>query len=87
MKNLLPSLMSACFVWFAALPALGADEGDVRPGLNEETLAGLEWRGIGPALMSGRIADIAVDPVDRSIWYVAVGSGGVWKTENRGGSQ
>jgi photosystem II stability/assembly factor-like uncharacterized protein len=60
------------------------DEEDIKPGLNEPTFKGLEWRGIGPALMSGRIADIAVDPVDRSIWYVAVGSGGVWKTENRG---
>ena len=34
--------------------------------------------------MGGRIADIAVDPQDRSTWYVAVGSGGVWKTENAG---
>ena len=34
--------------------------------------------------MSGRIADIAVDHEDPSTWYVAVGSGGVWKTENRG---
>ena len=47
-----------------------------RGGMNEETFSGLEWRGIGPALMSGRIADIAVDPDDRSTWYVAVGSGG-----------
>ncbi len=54
------------------------------PGLNETTFKGLEWRGIGPALMSGRIADIAVDPADRSTWYVGVGSGGVWKTRNRG---
>ncbi len=54
------------------------------PGLNEATFKGLEWRGIGPALMSGRIADIAIDPVDRSTWYIAVGSGGVWKTTNRG---
>ncbi|MDZ4730068.1 MAG: hypothetical protein SH820_09020, partial [Xanthomonadales bacterium] len=54
------------------------------PGLNESTLKGLEWRGIGPALMSGRIADIAVDPTDRSVWYVGVGSGGVWKTINSG---
>ena len=50
----------------------------------KHTFKGLEWRGIGPALMSGRIADIAFDPSDRSTWYVAVGSGGVWKTINRG---
>jgi len=57
---------------------------DVEPGFNEETFAGLELRGIGPALMSGRIADIAIDPTDQSTWYVGVGSGGVWKTESAG---
>jgi photosystem II stability/assembly factor-like uncharacterized protein len=45
---------------------------------------GLKLRGIGPALTSGRIADIAVHPKDRNTWYVAVGSGGVWKTTNAG---
>jgi photosystem II stability/assembly factor-like uncharacterized protein len=64
--------------------AHAAESADARPGMNAETFAGLEWRGIGPALMSGRIADIAVDPERRSTWYVAVGSGGVWKTVNRG---
>ena len=49
-----------------------------------ETLSGLELRAIGPALMGGRIADIAVSPRNSSVWYVAVGSGGVWKTENAG---
>ncbi len=67
-----------------AWPTLLAAEDDPRGGMNEHTFSGLEWRGIGPALMSGRIADIAVDPERRSTWYVAVGSGGVWKTENRG---
>ncbi len=41
-------------------------------------------RNIGPAFMSGRIADIAIDPTNESIWYVAVASGGVWKTINAG---
>jgi photosystem II stability/assembly factor-like uncharacterized protein len=45
---------------------------------------GLKLRAIGPALMSGRIADVAIDPTDPSTWYVAVGSGGVWKTVNAG---
>ena len=44
----------------------------------------LKMRSIGPAFMSGRIADIALHPADHSIWYVAVGSGGVWKTVNNG---
>jgi len=34
--------------------------------------------------MSGRIADIAVHPARKSTWYVAAGSGGVWKTTNAG---
>ncbi len=34
--------------------------------------------------MSGRIADIAIHPENDNIWYVAVGSGGVWKTTNSG---
>ncbi len=46
--------------------------------------AALKLRSIGPALMSGRISDIAVHPRDRSTWYVAAGSGGVWKTSNAG---
>ncbi len=46
--------------------------------------SGLKMRNIGPAFTSGRIADIAIHPQNDNIWYVAVGSGGVWKTENSG---
>ena len=52
--------------------------------LNADVFAGLEFRSIGPALMSGRIADIAIHPHNKNIWYVAVVSGGVWKTINSG---
>ncbi len=45
---------------------------------------GLKFRSIGPAFMSGRIADIAINPSNENEWYVAVGSGGVWKTSNAG---
>ena len=51
-----------------------------------KAVSGLKLRGIGPAFMGGRIADIAVSPTDKSTWYVAVGSGGLWKTTNRGTS-
>ncbi|KAB7530727.1 glycosyl hydrolase [Flagellimonas olearia] len=46
--------------------------------------AGLEFRNLGPALTSGRIADIAIHPNNENTWYVAVGSGNVWKTVNAG---
>jgi len=54
--------------------------------LSSKTFSGIKLRGIGPALMSGRISDIAIHPEDQSVWYVAVGSGGVWKTTNAGTS-
>ncbi|MEK9781739.1 MAG: hypothetical protein VW266_02205 [Flavobacteriales bacterium] len=47
-------------------------------------LGAFKMRNVGPAFLSGRIADIAVHPDNESVWYVAVGSGGVWKTENAG---
>ena len=44
----------------------------------------IKLRNIGPAFMSGRIADVAIHPQNPNIWYVAAGSGGVWKTVNAG---
>ncbi|MEO2089922.1 MAG: glycosyl hydrolase, partial [Gemmataceae bacterium] len=41
-------------------------------------------RSIGPAVTSGRVAAFAVHPKDRSHFYAAVASGGVWKTTNGG---
>ncbi|MEL6484824.1 MAG: glycosyl hydrolase, partial [Bacteroidota bacterium] len=52
--------------------------------LNDTIFKGLELRNIGPAFTSGRIADIAMHPENENVWYVAVGSGGVWKTMNSG---
>jgi photosystem II stability/assembly factor-like uncharacterized protein len=52
--------------------------------VSDTTFQGIKFRSIGPALMSGRIADIAIHPNDDNVWYVAVGSGGVWKTRNAG---
>ncbi|MGE5431300.1 MAG: WD40/YVTN/BNR-like repeat-containing protein, partial [Syntrophomonadaceae bacterium] len=47
---------------------------------------GLKFRSIGPALTSGRISDFAVNPKDRSQYYAAAASGGIWKTTNAGTS-
>ena len=47
-------------------------------------LGAFKFRNVGPAFLSGRIADIVFHPDNDNIWYVAVGSGGVWKTENAG---
>ncbi len=67
-------------------PAKPAAKGPAKPAtrLNSETFAGLKFRTIGPAVTSGRITDLAVDPRDKSTWYVAAAYGGVWKTVNAG---
>ncbi|MCU0396254.1 MAG: hypothetical protein MUF29_10110, partial [Chitinophagaceae bacterium] len=52
--------------------------------LNEDALSVFRFRSIGPAITSGRIVDIAVNPQRKEEYYVAAGSGGVWKTSNAG---
>ncbi len=44
----------------------------------------LQFRSIGPATMSGRIADVAVYEANPAIYYVGTAHGGVWKTTNNG---
>ncbi|MEP6880413.1 MAG: hypothetical protein ABI866_00400, partial [Dokdonella sp.] len=72
-------------VALAAPSLVQAAEKKVDSGpMKAETFAGIEMRGIGPAMISGRIADLAVNPNDKSIWYVAAATGGLWKTINAG---
>src|SRR5262245_46294885 len=52
--------------------------------MKAETFNGLAFRNIGPAIASGRVSDFAINPKTRSTYYVAVASGGVWKTTNNG---
>src|SRR5205085_828556 len=52
--------------------------------LTSSILNGLRFRSIGPAITSGRIADIAVNPNNFNEYYVAAAAGGVWKTTNAG---
>ena len=78
-----------CGVFMGVPGLLPPDMAEVRAqevdqSLVAEVVAGLPLREIGPALMGGRIADIAVHPHRSSTWYIAVGSGGVWKTTNAG---
>lgn len=41
---------------------------------------------IGPSVMSGRVVDIAVNPVDPTEFYVGYASGGLWHTADNGTS-
>ncbi|HTF03503.1 MAG TPA: glycosyl hydrolase [Bacteroidia bacterium] len=44
----------------------------------------LEFRNVGPSIMSGRVVDLDVNPSDPTIFYVAYATGGVWYTNNNG---
>src|SRR5688572_29409190 len=57
---------------------------EVKTGFDTLAISGLRWRSIGPAMTSGRIADIAVDPNNHKRYFAAVASGGVWRTTNAG---
>ena len=50
----------------------------------DDPLAALRFRSVGPAFTSGRHADMAVDPKNPHVWYVAMAAGGLWKTTNSG---
>ena len=82
MKKILKITLSLIFVFSITNSFSQKNKKDVK---NESSLySGLKFRSVGPAFMSGRIADIAINPDNENEWYVAVGSGGVWKTVNAG---
>jgi photosystem II stability/assembly factor-like uncharacterized protein len=60
------------------------EEEEDKSKLNSGLLSFLRFRSIGPALMSGRISDFAVNPDNPAHFYAAVACGGVWKTTNSG---
>jgi photosystem II stability/assembly factor-like uncharacterized protein len=52
--------------------------------MSADVVKGLAFRSIGPAISTGRVQDIAIDPKNPNTWYVATAFGGLWKTINRG---
>lgn len=84
-------LRLAALVLFSLLSSLPYaypqdDAKEPKPESPAARLAGLRLRSIGPAVTSGRVVGFAVHPQDRSTYYVAAASGGVWKTVNAGTS-
>ncbi len=93
MKKITFQSISVAVLMLAILPAFAQknkadsakkEEKKEQHYLDKVSLSGLKFRSVGPALTSGRIADIAVHPGNSSVYYVASASGGVWKTENNG---
>ncbi len=44
----------------------------------------IPFKNIGPTVMSGRVADVAVNPENPTEFYVGYASGGLWYTNNNG---
>ncbi|MCI4671808.1 MAG: glycosyl hydrolase [Bacteroidia bacterium] len=83
----IPLLLMLCFLLCGIKAGFGqkkrSKEEAIKP-MSSSLFDSLKFRSIGPAFMSGRIADLAIDPTNENVWYVAVGSGGVWKSTNAG---
>ena len=82
-RTIVTTALALLLVFVHGLEAQSSNNDEGSNGL-EGAFSALELRGIGPALRSGRISDLAIHPEDRNTWYVAAGSGGVWKTSNFG---
>jgi hypothetical protein len=52
--------------------------------LTDVLLRGIKARSIGPAVMGGRVSDIAIDPRNPYVFYVGLGTGGIFKSSNNG---
>lgn len=83
MKRLLFSIFLLTFVNFHVI-LISAEKEKAEDINNSSTYSGLKFRSIGPAIASGRIIDLAINPNNYDEFYVAVASGGVWKTTNHG---
>ena len=53
---------------------------------NSSIIKNISFTNIGPTIMSGRVADIDVNPNDPTEFYVGYASGGLWYTKNNGTS-
>ncbi|MFM7725110.1 MAG: WD40/YVTN/BNR-like repeat-containing protein, partial [Flavobacteriales bacterium] len=78
MRIILPTLILSIALIGNFLPACAQ--------LNEvpEGFKNMSMRSIGPAVMSGRVTSIDVDPFNENIIYVGTASGGLWKSESAG---
>ena len=66
----------------AASPSPSASPTPVR--LTDLLFKGLKARAIGPAVMGGRVSDLAIDPRNPALFYVGLGTGGIFKSNNNG---
>ena len=84
MRTLLLSIFIAVIIFPSQEITAQRKKKNTKTTSKEVSLDAFKFRNVGPAFLSGRISDIVTHPDNENVWYVAVGSGGVWKTENAG---
>ena len=84
MSHRLAVLVVAALAAFAIVPSHAQAPAGAADPFAAATFAEFKPRAVGPALMSGRVKAVAVQPDAPQTWYVGVASGGVWKTTNAG---
>jgi photosystem II stability/assembly factor-like uncharacterized protein len=79
MSSFRHAVSAAVLTLALAAPPLRAQEAPTTDHLD-----GIALRTVGPAVMSGRIVDLAVVEIDPAVFYVGSSTGGVWKTVTGG---
>ncbi len=77
-------LLPLATLFFTTVVATTPNEQAGQNGLNAEVFEAMTVRSLGPALVTGRVVDIEIDPNDPNTYYVASAFGGLWKSTNRG---
>lgn len=80
MRPILSTLLGVLCSVFTLAAVAQDDAADI----GDHSFKGLELRGIGPAITSGRISDFAFHPERKHEYFAATASGNLWKTENNG---
>lgn len=80
-RTVFPAMSRIMFAALLLAPAIATAQ-----PLDSAALNGFQWRNIGPAEMSGRVTDVEGLPSPSHTFYVAMATGGIWKTTNAGTS-
>lgn len=77
--------LTYCFQWCQAqTPATERIQSIEKILKQPSPLDGIQFRNIGPTVMSGRVTDLDVNPENPHEFYVAYASGGLWYTNTNG---
>ncbi|WP_339609600.1 glycosyl hydrolase [uncultured Planktosalinus sp.] len=93
MKSILFSFVVCLFISFSFAQPAASTVVELQAALEQleahsenSLVKNIEFTNIGPTVMSGRVVDLDVNPLDPTEFYVAYASGGLWHTNNNGTS-